>query len=479
MTSNHLARSRHGSVFFFRRRIPRDLQDCFSQSTVIQSLRTTDRRTAIIRARARAALTDALFQLLRALSPSQRMKIRPLTIRAQLSDWGAHHIDVEAEPHELDAVTRIIEVLRQPATTVQTIVPQAFQPSQAVIPGKSISETYEDYKAEKISGNSWADGENTSRNDHWPHIRAFINLVGDIPINAVTADDVEEFQGEVLTSTTGGAPRNREKRLTRAGALFRWAKGKRRIPDDFSELFRYPGKIDENPYHRFQLDDLKALFESDEYRYGTFGTQSEFWLPLLGLFTGARLNELCQLTVSDIGTHDGIETISILDNDFNKRLKNTASRRIIPIHSKLIELGFLSYAGAVGQGRLFPELPENPARTGDFTKEPSRRFTAYRRKCGIGSDLTEKDGAPSGRSNKTFHSFRSTLISAMRLKDVPKDRRTRLAGHEYSDTQDRHYTGGDVLTMFAFESLKADIEKVQFDVNFYPPKQIRALIHRK
>ena len=483
MPANHLIRSRHGSVYYFRRRIPSDLQVCFSQSTVIQSLQTSDRRTAIIRARARAAITDAIFQQLRALPPSDRMKIRPLTIKAQLSEHGVQQIEVDAEPHEIDAVERLIQALRQPTMPPQANSLPAIRQSQPAAPGKTISETYEDYKAEKIAGNSWTDGENTSRNDHWPHIRELIHLIGDIPINTVTADDVEEFQGDVLTSPTGGAPRNRQKRLTRAGALFRWAKEKRRIPDNFSELFRYPGKIDENPYNKFDLDDLKALFESDDYRFCTFGTQSEFWLPILGLFTGARLNELCQLTVSDIGTHDGIDTISILDTDFNKkltkRLKNTASRRIIPVHSKLIELGFLSYAKSVGQGRIFPELPENPARKGDFTKEPSRKFTAYRRKHGIGSDIAEKDGVTSGRSNKTFHSFRSTLISAMRLRDVPKDRRTRLAGHEYSDTQDRHYTGGDVLTMFAFESLKADIEKVQFDVNFYPPKQIRALIHRK
>src|SRR5690606_15999468 len=107
----------------------------------------------------------------------------------------------------------------------------------------------------------------------------------------------------------------------------------------------------------------------------------------------------------------GIDTISILDDDFNKRLKNNSSRRIIPIHSKLIQLGFLSYAQQIKKGRLFPELPENPARTGDFTKEPSRRFTAYRRKAGVGSDITTSDAVTVQRSNKTFHSFRSTLIS--------------------------------------------------------------------
>lgn len=110
--------------------------------------------------------------------------------------------------------------------------------------------------------------------------------------------------------------------------------------------------------------------------------------------------------------------------------------------------------------RIFHELPDNPARPGDYGKEPSRKFTKYRRERGV--------GAASERSNKTFHSFRSTLIDALRKAEVPKDRRTRLAGHEYEDTQDRNYDGGDVLTMFDYSTLKADIERVRFDIDFTP-----------
>ncbi len=104
---------------------------------------------------------------------------------------------------------------------------------------------------------------------------------------------------------------------------------------------------------------------------------------MLGLFAGARLNELCQLTTADVGRHDGVETISVLDEDL-KRLKTEASRRIIPIHSKLIELGFIDNVATITAGRIFPILPENKARKDDFGKEPSRKFTAYRRLVGVG-----------------------------------------------------------------------------------------------
>jgi integrase len=221
---------------------------------------------------------------------------------------------------------------------------------------------------------------------------------------------------------------------------------------------------------KFETSDLVLLFESETYRNGQCASPSEYWLPLLALFTGARLNELSQLTASDIGQHDGVDTISILDED-TKRLKNESSRRIVPIHAKLIELGFLDYVGMADAGRIFPELTEAKSKPGDFSKEASRSFTAYRRLVGVGSDTFNAETKKWKSGNmKVFHSFRTTLISALRKADVPKDRRTRLAGHQYSDEQDLSYTGGDALTMFDFSTLKADIDSVAYDVRFSPYK---------
>ena len=66
-------------------------------------------------------------------------------------------------------------------------------------------------------------------------------------------------------------------------------------------------------------------------------------MPLLGLYTGARLNELCQLYVNDIRQIDKIWCIDINRNTNDKKLKNASSERIIPIHPKLIELRFLEF----------------------------------------------------------------------------------------------------------------------------------------
>ena len=83
-----------------------------------------------------------------------------------------------------------------------------------------------------------------------------------------------------------------------------------------------------------------------------------FWMPLIILFNGMRNNEIAQLYVDDIQERDGIPYFRICVNAArNQRIKKGASQRDLPIHSKLIELGFLEYVKKMrssGQDQLFP-----------------------------------------------------------------------------------------------------------------------------
>lgn len=51
----------------------------------------------------------------------------------------------------------------------------------------------------------------------------------------------------------------------------------------------------------------------------------------MSLYTGARLNELCQLRVSDVNKVGEIWCLDINEKD-GKQLKNVSSTRQIPIH---------------------------------------------------------------------------------------------------------------------------------------------------
>jgi integrase len=115
----------------------------------------------------------------------------------------------------------------------------------------------------------------------------------------------------------------------------------------------------------FDDADMKTIFESPYMVQAQYLHAYQYWIPLLSAFTGARIGEVSQLHVADVMEMDGIPMFDItdiqaaaddegdgdteengemdLDGASGKRLKNVGSRRKVPIHSKLIALGFLDY----------------------------------------------------------------------------------------------------------------------------------------
>ncbi len=79
---------------------------------------------------------------------------------------------------------------------------------------------------------------------------------------------------------------------------------------------------------------------------------AKYWVPLIALFSGLRLGEIIQMQVADVKTMEGIEYFDVTPLAFEvddeegydpteeKSLKTASSRRGIPIHKTLFELGF-------------------------------------------------------------------------------------------------------------------------------------------
>ncbi len=149
------------------------------------------------------------------------------------------------------------------------------------------------------------------------------------------------------------------KYLTRMSAFFDWAKRHGYTGQNwFDGLQIKGGKTPREQRDRFSDEDLRALFSSDIFSNHALKHPYYYWLPLLALHTGCRVNELSQLLVDDVTERGGIAVLSVND-DGEKRLKNASSKRLIPLHSVLIELGFLEYVEAKRQTQskqLFPKL---------------------------------------------------------------------------------------------------------------------------
>ncbi|GBL00081.1 hypothetical protein VH1709_contig00043-0139 [Vibrio harveyi] len=157
-----------------------------------------------------------------------------------------------------------------------------------------------------------------------------------------------------------------------------------------------------------------------------------FWLPLLGYFTGARLNELCQLYKSDIYQVDGIWVIQIDDRFEGQKLKNQTSRRIVPVHDLLLELGFIEYVRSVQHERIFPELKES--RDG-FGTAASKWFGRFKIKMGFDK-------------GHDFHSFRHTVATQFKRQSISHIVAGELLGHAQNNiTYDRYGKGLDAIQL--------------------------------
>jgi integrase len=95
---------------------------------------------------------------------------------------------------------------------------------------------------------------------------------------------------------------------------------------------------DEPDREPFNIAELKLLFASpvftrEERPEGGKG-EAAFWLPLLGLFTGARRGELAGLTAADVVIDEATGHCVIIireDESRSRSLKTRGSARTIPL----------------------------------------------------------------------------------------------------------------------------------------------------
>lgn len=167
-----------------------------------------------------------------------------------------------------------------------------------------------------------------------------------------------------------------------------------------------PSKPDHEQRPAFTPDELTRLFESPQYIQGKHRKASHYWVPLLALFTGARQNELCQLYKTDVYEFEdsGIWVLNINENSKDKSLKRSHHARLVPIHKKLISMGFKEYVESVNHERIFPDLE---FKRDGYGQKFSRWFCdtyLNERNCNI---------KKKGGGHPVFHSFRHTVVTQL------------------------------------------------------------------
>lgn len=174
------------------------------------------------------------------------------------------------------------------------------------------------------------------------------------------------------------------------------------------------------------------------------GADAAYWIPLLGMFTGARIGELAQLRVVDVDIDADCPMLGITDEGDQQRVKTAAGIRQIPIHSELIRLGFIDYVRALklaNQIKLWPVLPTREGKPGGYI---SQWFGEFRRSLGLSSQ-------------PDFHSFRHTVRSQLANAAISEQLIDLLLGHEAKGS-----IGAKVYTHRANETLRQAIESITY-----------------
>lgn len=189
----------------------------------------------------------------------------------------------------------------------------------------------------------------------------------------------------------------------------------------------------------FSDDDLVKLFNSPMYR-GCAGPQRRmttgphlikdgyYWIPLVAALSGMRLTEIAQLVGNDVDVKAEVPAMQVRgDAKAGQKVKSEAGWRTVPIHRRLVELGFLDFiAKRQARGtseRIFYDVTpggDHGGLGGEFSKWFGRRM----------SDIGLK------RDGLVFHSFRHRFVQELREHGTPNYLIKTIIGHAGRDVTD-------------------------------------------
>ena len=396
------------STYYFRMRVPTELQPVLKRTELKKSLKTKNRSAALRLCRAYITQAEQLFQRLR--------------LDMAASD-GFGFVDAG------------IHVSHRNGKAVQN-----FQPHTAEIqePKRLISlrELITLYVSEIISQR----GETVARGIEKNLLR-FMEIVTDKPLDQYTVEDKLRYR-DILQQLPKCINRKRyhglsideiaqlkkqpdellsvktvNMRLIDAATLFNWAVANSIIASHpFKRAVLKIQKSDDAERPAVSDDDIRTIIEKLPM---SKAEPSAYWIPLIACFTGMRQSEIAQLDGDDIINMDGIWCIDVNDRG-DKRLKNPNAKRIVPLHPTLIQAGLVEFSEPRNGSKLFEDVKPY---LGKYGHQVSKDFAKFLRRIDL-----DKDG-------QTFHGLRHSVITKLWSAGIPEAHTAAVVGHRRGDRE--------------------------------------------
>lgn len=477
--------SRHG-VHYLRVIIPKVLRNAFAGRREFRySLQTKDANEARSMARIINARIDYALMQLKGETMAGVRKVRldevGLNITSDLSKYKAkfpNGVEIETDGTEEDH-KRALEAIRAieaiaPLTRPAPPAPLANSvPTVAKIVG--LTETIANYEA--------IDAKNIREKSAYEYVRMqkkFLQWMQQVqnrrdpPMHTITRDDIKAYIKYLQMHENLVANTIDSKYLPALTNLFIRARRDSAYPEGVefpTARLRILSKQQKSAIHAKQkqdkpytADELKQIFAPANFTTAT--KPHQFWVPLIALFTGARLNEICQLHLDDIKQEDDIWVFDI-NHKGVRNLKTDSATRKVPIAQTLIDIGLLDYledvkalAGTKYKNRtlpapkmIFPYLNRDTT-GGHFTHDATRDWTSYLRWVGV-TDDDAKDGSTRVGG---FHPFRYVFTNVLAHPKIKEAATEQLLGHKpegvtgevYRQKLPLEYLANDVMPLVKF-----------------------------
>jgi integrase len=331
---------------------------------------------------------------------------------------------------------------------------QSVKDVSGVLAGLTLSDVIKDYTSEKKAGKNWAV---KTESEKLKHLELLTEILGESTdfrsLGALDAQKVKTtlraypVNREKNKETRGNRPLSEildlpgvpklhttsvNKYLQSYGDLFNWAKQNGYIEQNYFaglSIRQNRARAQDNRA-AFSLEQIQLVIEAIlSNRDGLANKDYQKWGPLIGIYTGARLNEIAQLHLKDIKQVENVWCFDFNDEGDRKSLKNSASRRIVPIHPVLLQLGLLQYVEGLrqtGQQKLFPTFTYD-AKNG-WGRHLSRHFN---------NTLLPKLGIKS--KELVFHSLRHTVVTMLMQADVDEPVVQAVVGHTRKGVTQQNY----------------------------------------
>lgn len=464
--SKFIVKNRHGNIYYCRFKLPAHLATKAGFRELRRSLKTSDRREAIVAARAIRVIFDQfllritmmdkhntnilqeemkerinkVIRLVRAHSPATAARLTPdeaLEIADQI-DARKSKSDQQVIDNVLDEIHPESRLQSQPtAAATATPTNQTEDSIADSLPDENQPTLLKTARAQLQLYAVVEEKRKASRKyrDLKTAIKQWEKHVGDIPLHTLNAKIINRYiSGMAEGGITPGGQKERVGAMKRMLECQSTDRNKcLNGANPFEEVGVHVTPDDRKTNEKrsmFTSQDVLAILDSDaRSRYDNY----LYWLPLLAAYTGARKAELLYLSGGavlkcpatglwyfDFQIERNPEGVAV------RSLKSPNSARRTPIHSEIIQAGFLDFAKQFADHQLI-FWPGKSINDSDINNEDIRYFTER-----TSSALTDKILKAAGvhaKRIKTFHSFRHTVINHLSRRGVSLELIQRLVGH--------------------------------------------------